>query len=161
MKEVAEPYYRTAALWYEMLHAGIRGADVFSAVEAEFPPARFGWTLNPGHFIGDDEWVSSPFWRGSGAVLTSGSYLQFDLIPDPPRPQWGANMEDGFVVADESLRARLESSHPQIWKRFARRKGYLKDVLGIRLSEDLLPMSDLAGFYAPLLMARDKAFVVS
>ena len=161
MKEVAEPYFRAAVLWYESMHVGARAADVFSLVEAEFPSGRFGWTLNPGHFIGDDEWVSSPFSRGSGAVLKSGSYLQFDLIPDPPGPQWGANMEDGFVVADESLRARLASASPQIVKRFARRRAYLQDTLGIRVSEDLLPMSDLAGFYTPLLMERNKAFVVS
>jgi len=161
MKDVAEPYFRTAVLWYESVRAGISGADVFSLVEAEFPPERFGWTLNPGHFIGDDEWVSSPFSRGSGTVLKSGSYLQFDLIPDPPRPQRGANMEDGFVVADESLRAQIASGNPQIGKRFARRRAYLKDALGIRISEDLLPMSDLAGFYTPFLMERNKAFVVS
>jgi hypothetical protein len=161
MKEVAEPYFRTAVLWYESVHAGISGADVFSLMEAEFPPARFGWTLNPGHFIGDDEWVSSPFSRGSGAVLKSGSYLQFDLIPDPPRPQRGANMEDGFVVADESMRAQIASGSPQIEKRFTRRRAYLKDALGIRISEDLLPMSDLAGFYTPFLMESNKAFVVS
>ena len=160
MKEIAEPYFRTAVLWYESVRAGTSGADIFLLMEAEFPPKRFGWILNPGHFIGDDEWVSSPFLRASGSLLKSGSYLQFDLIPDPPRPQKGANMEDGFVVADESLRAQIASANPQIGKRFARRRAYLKDVLGIRISEDLLPMSDLVGFYTPFLMERNKAFVV-
>lgn len=161
LKVVAEPYFQTAVRWYESMHAGARGADVFSLVEAELLSGRFGWTLNPGHFIGDDEWVSSPFSDGSSAVLTSGSYLQFDLIPDPPRPQRGANMEDGFVIADESLRAQISSADPQIMKRFARRRAFLADVLGIRIAEDLLPMSDLAGFYTPFLMERNKAFVVS
>jgi hypothetical protein len=160
MEEVAVPYYRTAVLWYETVRAGVSGASVFSLVEKEFPRARFGWTLNPGHFIGDDEWISSPFTSGS-AVLRSGSYLQFDLIPDPPAPLAGANMEDGSLIADEDLRAQITSVYPQMGERFARRRKYLKEVLGIAISNDLLPMSDLAGFYTPLLMTQDKALVVA
>lgn len=158
VEEVAMPYYRTAALWYESVRAGVSGARILWLVESEFPRARFGWTLNPGHFIGDDEWVSSPFTGGS-AVLRSGSYLQFDLIPDPPVPLFGANMEDGFLIADEDLRAQITSGYPRMGERFARRRKYLKEVLGIAISDDLLPMSDLAGFYTPLLLAQEKALV--
>lgn len=38
--------------------------------------------------------------------------------------------------------------------------GYMKDVIGIHLKPEVFPMSDLAGWYNPLFLNRQKAFVV-
>jgi hypothetical protein len=70
-------------------------------------------------------------------------------------------MEDGFVVADQELRDRIASSYPDLSRRFARRRTRLRDVFGIRTSEDLLSMSDLAGFYRPYLLESAKALVIA
>ena len=159
VERVALKYFTTAVKWYQAVRIGASGGDIFSMVSTGFPAEEFGWALNPGHYIGDDEWVSSPMFEGSEIPLRSGNYLQFDLIPSPKPPYFGANMEDGIVLADEALRAELHERYPETWARFERRRDYIGEVLGIRLAPDVLPMSDLVGYYAPFLLSKEMAFV--
>ena len=90
--------------------------------ETHLPKSKFGWNLNPGHYIAADEWVSTPFMPGSDVKLRSGNYIQFDLIIAPDRPYFGADLEDGIVLADEELRAGIKAKSPGAWARFERRR---------------------------------------
>jgi len=85
--------------------------------------------------------------------------MQFDLIIAPKPPYFGANLEDGIVLADQGLRERIRALSPQTWSRFERRRKYIKEVLGINLAEEILPMSDLLAYYRPFLLQKDQIMV--
>ena len=110
--------------------------------EELLPKELYHWTLNPGHSTGADEWISSPMYPGSEVVLQSGMMLQMDIIPSVPG-YGGANAEDGIAIADEKLRGELKKSYPAVWQRIQDRREYMEQELGIRLKEEILPMSDL------------------
>jgi len=93
-------------------------------------------------------------------VLQSGNYIQLDLIIIPKPPYFGADSEDGIVLADEALRDEIKTKFPDVWSRFVRRREYIGGVLGIEMSPDVLPMSDILAYYRPFLMSREKAFVI-
>ena len=93
-------------------------------------------------------------------MLQSGNYMQLDLIIVPEAPYFGSDLEDGIVLADEALRDELKTKFPDVWSRFVRRREYISEVLGITMSEDVLPMSDILGYYRPFLLNKDKALVV-
>jgi len=158
-EEVLHPYMTAAYTWVKNLKAGITGGEMYQAIEQAYPKKRHGWSLNPGHLIADDEWVSSPIYEGSTIVIKSGSYIQLDVIPGPAKPSFGANIEDGYYVADSSLRQQLAAQHPALYERMRKRRNYMIEKLGFSLSEDLLPVSPGCGYYRPYLLSREKAFV--
>jgi Xaa-Pro aminopeptidase len=158
-ERVAVPYFKTAVEWYEMVRIGLEGGAIFQLAMDRLPKSFYGWELNPGHLIAQDEWVSTPFMPGSKVKLRSGMYMQFDLIIAPKPPYFGANLEDGIVLADQGLRERIRALSPQTWSRFERRRKYIKEVLGINLAEEILPMSDLLAYYRPFLLQKDQIMV--
>ncbi len=160
LQNVVSRYYQTAIEWYESIGIGVEGGQIFEMVETRLPRSEFGWELNPGHLIAADEWVSTPFMDGSRVKLQSGNYMQFDLIISPKEPYFGANLEDGIVLADQTLQNEIRSLSPQTWRRFARRREYISQILGIQLREEVLPMSDLAGYYRPFLLNKDLILTV-
>ena len=155
---VAIPYFAAAARWFQTVQIGMEGGQMWVMAETHLPKSKFGWNLNPGHYIAADEWVSTPFMPGSDVKLRSGNYIQFDLIIAPDRPYFGADLEDGIVLADEELRAGIKAKSPGAWARFERRRRYIRDVLGIDLCDEVLPMSDILGYYRPFLLSKGKAF---
>jgi hypothetical protein len=97
---------------------------------------------------------------GSDVKLQSGNYLQYDVIIAPDLPYFGADLEDGIVLADDELRARIRARYPDTLARFERRRQYVRDVLGINLGDEVLPMSDILGYYRPFLLSRGNALAV-
>ena len=142
------------------MRIGIEGSEIWDLAETHLPKPRFGWNLNPGHFIAADEWVSTPFMPGSDVTLQSGNYIQYDLIIAPKPPHFGADLEDGIVLADKELQASIKAKSPDTWARFERRCHYVRDVLGIELADDVLPMSDILGYYRPFLLNKASAFAI-
>lgn len=157
---LARPYFAAAATWYETVGVGVTGGEVYAAVDAVFPKAQYGWTLNPGHLCASEEWMSSPIQEGSRAALKSGMILQMDIIPSLP-PYGGINAEEGVALADEALREALRTAYPALWARIQQRRAYMQEELGIRLREEVLPLSNLAGCVRPLLLEREKGFKVA
>ena len=108
--------------------------------------------LNPGHHIHVDEWVSSPFFENSEIELKSGMMMQMDIIPVVQNGGFGANAEDGIVLADAELRGQLQRMEPQFMQRVENRRNYMKEQIGIALDESVLPLSDIQGWVPPLLL---------
>ena len=160
LEEMATPFYAAAAKWLESVGIGVEGSEIWDLAMTCLPKSKFGWNLNPGHFIAADEWVSTPFTPRSEVRLQSGNYMQFDLIIIPKAPYFGADFEDGMVLADGGLRRRMQNEYPKAWARFQRRRGYIRDVLGIALKEEVLPMSDILGYYRPFLLDPSQALVI-
>lgn len=159
MKVLAMPYYKALAAWYGNVGTDVLGGDLYKLIEKVLPKADFSWSLNPGHLTSDEEWLSSPIYPQSEICLKSGMMLQMDIIPGIPG-YGGAGAEDGIVLADQELREELKQQYPDTWKRFERRRSYMKEELGIALRPEVLPMSDIAGYMRPYLLNREYAFKI-
>ena len=152
------PYVEAMSAWLSCLVPGTRGADVFDLVHRMLPDEVYGVTLNPGHLIAYEEWVSSPIAMGSDDELRSGMVLQSDVIPSHPA-YFSTRMEEGFVIADASLRAALAVQHPDVLRRCDARRTFMRDVLGYTVPDTVLPLADIAGIVTPFFL--DPRTVVS
>ncbi len=157
--QFAANYFATVASWYEAVRVGTTARKVMRAVEATQDKRLFRLALNPGHSIGLDEWIHSPFCAGSSVRLKSGMALQADLIPVSTGPFCVANMEDGIVLADDKLRAQLRRQWPECWQRICRRRKFVREKLGIALHPSVLPLSNTPAFFAPYALAHELVFV--
>jgi Xaa-Pro aminopeptidase len=152
-----EPYVRAMSDWCGMMRPGVLGGYVHRHMLAALPNETFGVTLNPGHLIGLDEWISSPIRDGSTDPLASGMAMQMDVIP--AHPVYGSTrMEDGYVIAGPELRAELTSRFPNVARRCEARARFMREVIGMAVPESLLPLADTCGIVAPYLF--DPAQIV-
>ena len=150
------PYTQAMSDWCGMMRPGVPGGSVWAMIHDRLPPS-FGITLNPGHLIGLDEWMSSPIMPGSDIPLASGMAMQMDVIPAHHR--WSSTrMEDGYVLADDGLREALARVHPNVARRCALRAEFMRRVIGMEVPASLLPLADTCGIIAPWLL--DPAQVV-
>lgn len=158
LEKVAVPYYKALVTWLEMVKIGITGGAIYRKMQEVLPKEKYHWELNPGHYTDADEWSSSPIYPDSQVIIESGMMLQLDIIPQVPG-YGGAGAEDGIAIADESLRCRLQEEYPQTWERMKRRQNYITRTLGIKLHEEVLPMSDMLGYFRPLLLNKEYALI--
>ena len=86
--------------------------------------------------------------------------LQADIIPVSRGPFCYINAEDGIVLADDNLRAELASHYPACWRRIEMRRNFMKDVVGMTLHEDVLPLGNAPGWLAPYVLEPNRAFVI-
>ncbi len=157
VERLVAPYFACAAAWYETIGIGVTGGELFDLVSQRLSDPFFGVHLNPGHFIHLDEWPSSPVYRGSEVVLTSGMALQLDIIPATGTAYHTTNIEDGVALADEAARGDLAARYPDLWQRVTTRRQFMADVLGIRLRPEVLPLSNLAGYLPPYWLSPQLA----
>lgn len=134
--------------WCGLMRPGVLGGKVFEHMANRLPPDPFGVTLNPGHLIGTDEWISSPIFRDSAVPLRSGMAMQMDVIPGHP-VHASTRLEDGYVIADEALQAELEAAFPEVARRCRARARVMRERLGMEVPDTLLPLSDTCGLLAP------------
>lgn len=158
LEKVVYPYFNAVTTWLEKGKLGTTGGELYEQIENAYPKAAYGWHLNPGHLVADEEWVASPIYAGSTEQLTSGMLLQIDLIPSIKGYQ-GTSTEECVLLADEALKNELATEYPELWVRISERRRYLQEVLGIQIHEDILPMSNLVGYLPPFLLAVDQAVV--
>lgn len=133
------------------------GGDVFREITALLEGEAFASSLNPGHLIHYDEWLDSPIRAGSTDPIASGMVIQSDIIPTGIRPGWTANCEDTIAVADATLRAEIESRHPELWSRIVARRSFVRDRLGISLRDEVLPLSCTCAHFAPYWLGLELA----
>jgi hypothetical protein len=147
----AQPYLRAMSLWCSLMRPGVPGGEVWSAMRRALPRDPFNVTLNPGHLIDLDEWLSSPIFEGSAEPLASGMAMQMDVIPG--HATYGSTrMEDGYVIADAALRNDLAQRFPNVANRCAARARFMRDVIGMDVPDTLLPLADTCGIIAPWLL---------
>ncbi len=161
VERLVGPYFTAVAEWYGALHVGQVGGVLHEIVDRHLGDAFFGVSLNPGHYLHLDEWVSSPVRRGSSVELPSGCALQCDIIPATGTPYFTTNVEDGVALADESLRAAFAATYPEAWARIGIRRHFMSEALGIDLHPDVLPLSNIAGLLPPFLLRPGFAMTVA
>jgi hypothetical protein len=160
-QKLAAPYFQAVGEWLEAIHVGQTGGVLNDIIARRLGDPFFGIFLNPGHQIQIDEWVNSPVWPASPVELRSGMAMQVDIIPATGSDYFTSNIEDGIAIADDSLRAALAAKYPQMWRRIRARRDFMASALGIRLHEDVLPLSNLAGYLPPFLLRPDRALTLA
>jgi len=157
LDRVAKPYFAAVASWLETIHTGMPGGEMYAHIEQVLNKAQYGWHLNPGHLSADEEWMSSPIYPGSAETLKSGMILQIDIIPSVPG-YTGVSAEESIALADEDLQEKIQAAYPDLWSRIVTRKAYIRDVLNIRLADEVIPLSNTVAYLRPFLLAKEQAF---
>jgi len=155
VENFAGKYFEVMAGWYGLLKIGARGHDFARLVNEKLSFGKFGIFLNPGHLIHLDEWLSSPFYCGSRAVLHSSMAIQVDVIPSS-KTYFSTRMEDGVVLADNDLRRRLRKEFPACYARCEKRRDFMRNKLGIAVHDDVLPLSNIPAIVPPFFLAPGK-----
>jgi hypothetical protein len=151
------PYFRAALAWYETVGIDVTGAELYDAVHQHVGDPFFGVTLNPGHLIHLDEWLSSPVYRNSTDRLRSGMALQVDIIPATGTPYFTSNIEDGAALADATLRGEIARKYPEAWTRIQQRRAFMEESLGIELKPEVLPFSNIPAYLPPFWLSPRSA----
>ncbi|NLV74078.1 MAG: M24 family metallopeptidase [Chloroflexi bacterium] len=147
----AGPYMAAMGEWFRALKIGATGGAVQQVIDALLPDDIFHIELNAGHLIHYDEWLSSPIKPGSEIPLRSGMVIQSDVIPSSS-DYFSTRMEDGYLLADNALQSELSSRYPECYARCLERRSFMRNVLGLPVGDDLLPLSNLAGIVPPYLL---------
>jgi hypothetical protein len=158
--KLVAPYFRAVVEWYEHIGIGVPGGELFDIIDRHLSDPFFGISLNPGHLIHLDEWVSSPIYRGSTQRLRSGMALQVDVIPATSTPYHTTNIEDGIALADEALRQEFEQKYPVAWMRIQQRRAFMHNILGIHLKPEVLPFSNIPAYLPPFWLSPQQAMCV-
>ena len=161
VERLVAPYFKAIAAWLEALHVGQSGGVLQDIIDERIGDPFFGIGLNPGHYIGLDEWVNSPVAPGSDIKLRSGMAMQVDVIPATGSEYFTTNIEGGIALADGSLRERFAAEYPEAWSRIEARRSFMRDALGIDLHTDVLPFSNLPAYLAPFLLRPDRAMTMA
>ena len=153
---LAAPYFDCVAEWYETVGIGVTGGTLDALVKERLGDPFFGVSLNPGHLIHYDEWMSTPIYPGSAETLQSGQAIQVDVIPATGTGYATANMEDGIALLDSRGRSEFRRRYPDAWARIDSRRTFMREILGIRLRPEVLPLSNLAGCLSPYLLSPGR-----
>lgn len=153
---LAKPYYAAVVTWLENIRIGMKGKELYAVIEKVLPKAEYHWSLNPGHLVADEEWMSSPIYEGSEEVLASGMLLQIDIIPGKSGYP-GVSCESGIALADEKLKEQIREEYPDLYQIFEERRAYMREQLGIEVSEDVLLMNDTVAYLRPFLLNKEEA----
>ena len=135
------------------------GGELFAAATESLARSGLGSALNPGHLTGHEEWHHSPVRPGSGEKLRSGMPFQLDMIPTPVREGWALNCEDPIAFGDLDLRNGLKAKYPDVAARIEARRAFMRDRLGVVLSDDILPLSNTPLCLPPFWLAAGRLLV--
>jgi hypothetical protein len=155
--KLVAPYFQAITEWYERVGIGVSGGELFDIIDRRLGDPFFGVSLNPGHLIHLDEWVSSPIYRGSTEKLRSGMALQVDVIPATNSRYHTTNIEDGIALADDALRDAFKRQYPDAWQRIERRRRFMAEALRIKLKPEVLPFSNIPAYLPPFWFSPGRA----
>ncbi len=158
LEKVVIPYFKAYRTWLETIQIGMTGGELYQRIEEVLPKAVYGWHLNPGHLVANEEWMSSPIYAASKERLQSGMLFQIDIIPSVTGYS-GVSAEEGIALADEALQAKIQINYPELWERMLRRRAYIQEVLQLQIGSEVLPLSDGVGYLRPYLLNKSCAMV--
>ena len=161
VERLVGPYFEAVAEWYGALRIGQTGGVLYDIIDRHLGDEFFGIFLNPGHQIHLDEWVNSPISPGSDIELRSGMALQVDIIPATGTEYFTTNIEDGIALADQAMRDEFAARYPDAWSRIQARRRFMEESLGIRLSPDVLPFSNIPAYLPPFLLRPERVMTLA
>ncbi|MDR2110607.1 MAG: M24 family metallopeptidase [Spirochaetaceae bacterium] len=154
-------HWQAVTAWLAALKTGVTGGELYSAVMDIIGGGEFGVTLNPGHYIGMDEWTNSSCSPGSNLPVVSASVLQTDIIAARADPVMTAICEDTVIVADEDFRAALKQAYPGVYARIEKRTEMVRKTLNIPVSGDVLAVSPLTGVMFPYMLNTSLVYALA
>jgi len=146
------PYFTAIKGWYEAITLYGNSKSVYENVIKIISNTKIKVTLNPGHQIHMEEWLNSPFRNDYDFCMKSGMVFQCDIIAFIEDPYDSVHIEDTLAIADNDLRERLKSEYPESWKRIRIRQEMMKNILGINIKEEVLPLSNIQAVLHPFLL---------
>ncbi len=152
------PYFKALKIWYESLSVETSTKKIYNDIMKLIGDNKFGVSLNPGHQIHLEEWINSPFREDFNYRLKSGMVLQCDIISFPGEPYVGIHVEDTVALADSKFREYLKSQYKDTWKRIKERQDIMRNILGININDDVLPLSNIQAVLHPFLL--DPQYIV-
>jgi hypothetical protein len=155
--KICIPYFGLLLKWYESIKIGERCGQIYEIIKSYLKSIKMELLLNPGHLIHLEEWLHSPFYEGSPYRLKSGMAIQVDMIPKLSSNEFGVNVEDTIVLADEELQDQLRSKYPETFNRIKKRQDFMINTLGIHLNPEVLPLSNDPAVLRPFLLSKEKA----
>lgn len=153
-------FFRAMGAWYEALKVGADGNALHRAVHDILDGPNHFVELNCGHFTGMDEWVNALSYEGSTYTVPDGAYMQVDIISSMPDPARTAICEDPAIVAGPALRAALGREYPEVYARILARQRAFREVLGIDLCDDVLPLTNINAAMFPFMLNPDIVFAL-
>lgn len=160
LNNLAKPYFESIVKWYETASIGVSGRELWNEVVSVLQKAGLKPALNVGHQTSIDEWMHSLVSPDSDEKIKSGMAFQCDIIPTPLPDGIALNCEDSVFFADESMRKEIKGKFPSLWSRIERRQQFIREKIGINISDDLLPLSNNCGYYSPFWLEPDRVLVV-
>lgn len=157
--ETTKAYFEGLIAWYETAGIGVEGGAIHEAVISTLARGKLRPALNPGHLVGLDEWMHSPIRPGSSERLVSGMPFQVDIIPVPMPDGVTLNCEDAVTLADAGLRATIAERYPALAARFAARRRFVANELGVEVKDDILLLSSIPLCLPPFWLAPQKLLV--
>ena len=158
ISKVCIPYFNSIKTWLENVHVGMTGDEMYKLIDTVLPKSEYHWSLCPGHLTADEEWLSSPIYEGSKETIKSGMLFQTDIIPSVSGYA-GVSMESTLCIADNELKKKIKEEYPEMYEGMLNRREYIINVVGIHISEDVLPMCNTLAYMKPLMLSN-KAMVV-
>lgn len=155
LENVVYPYFTAYHYWLQNVKPGLHAGEFYADFEAHYPQATYGWELCPGHLVADEEWLSSPFYKGSDAIIKSGMLFQVDFIPSQKDYKQGVSAESTVAIADAHLVNELKTTYPELWNRIENRRKYLKEELNITLPAEVLPLASTLAYVRPFMLNKD------
>lgn len=159
LDEVLIPYFKAYNWWLNNISIGINGDDFYNSFAEYYPQSKYGWELCPGHLTSDEEWLSSPFYKGSDAIVRSGNIFQVDFIP-VQEGHHGVSSESTIALADKNVIQEIQTEYPVLWERIESRRKYLKENLNIHLKPEVLPLTSTLGYYRPFFLNSESVLAV-
>lgn len=160
LKKLAEPYFKGVSTWYQHANIGVSGGDLFEKVSDVLGEGGLRPALNPGHLTSMDEWLHTPVRPNSSEVISSGMAMQLDIIPAPLSAGIALNCEDSVVFADKELRDQLKVNYPDVWERIQLRQRFLREEIGLNISDSLLPLSSNPGYFSPFWLSPNNVLTL-
>lgn len=155
-----KPHWDAVASWLETVCVGATGNDLYHAVMDKIGTPEFGVTLNPGHYIGMDEWTNSCSADGDMTPILSGVTIQSDIIASNPENVMVAICEDTVLIADAQLRTEIQTEYPDMYTRMKKRQDMIRNLLNVNISDDVLPLSALVGVMFPYMLNQNYVYSV-
>jgi hypothetical protein len=157
--EFAGVYFEAMSEWFARLKIGETGDGLNEVIRTRLAFDKFGIFLNPGHLIHLDEWLSSPIFPGSQIQMHSGMAMQVDVIPSSST-YFSTRMEDGIVIANRDLQEKLQALYPDCFARCHQRREFMRNILGIDVTDDVLPLSNTPGIVPPYFFSPSQILVM-
>jgi hypothetical protein len=154
-------HWQAVAAWLATLKTGVTGGQLYKAVMDIIGGSEFGVTLNPGHYIGMDEWTNSSCSPESNLPVVSASVLQTDIIASKSDTVMTAICEDTVIVADKDFRKTLKQAYPDVYARIEKRTGMVRELLNIPVSGDVLAVSPLTGVMFPYMLNTSLVYALA